>query len=613
MKNSYLKKVPKCIEHIGEEVFLKVPIYKRKDKAQIVYINEELYEKYFNKPYHYEEAKKELEELFNITINENYRESEEIIGYGYVDKQKDETDIALNGNTGSGRAYYICENFNLKGDKTPFATSKLTAYNNGKLSLDSAIHEGIISNLLNKTGEYECFKTLAIFSSNEYYKFPLNTKAIPCGFIIRVYEENELYRFSHRFVNKKVFDKNELIDIAQKIGILEGNKFIDRFLHGAWSTGNLSIEGNLIDLDTSYFLEGRHPQWCFSEKYKTNFFGYEHLGQIKIMENIINSSLNIDNVEQVYINEIIYTYRFNQIKKRFIELMGVKNLSLEKYDKQLNILTEKFIKLSQICYENFDDLFVLSSNCNKTYIFDFSRFFKYYEILKQNNEFNLITGLKLLLNQKAMFLNYSEKYEYMKKFFEEINIKNENEYFQKNTEAVEFIKAYDRFNNLIKQNEKIDLNAKLKYSYIVNSDRNFLFAREFIRDELIYLYNKNGSEFSSKYISRIIDLYSYKDLKYCDLKLFVEGIFYKEITDDCKIKYNFEFFNRNITDECKMLVNNYEIAVEIIHENNNSLLKTKDSNSINLPNDSELNIAIKINGKTEKITKIGKKSRFEAV
>ena len=55
------------------------------------------------------------------------------------------------------------------------------------------------------------------------------------------------------------------------MGILEGNKFIDRFLHGAWSLGNISIEGNIIDLDTSFYTTGRQPQWCFTNKYKTNF------------------------------------------------------------------------------------------------------------------------------------------------------------------------------------------------------------------------------------------------------------------------------------------------------------------------------------------------------
>ena len=34
----------------------------------------------------------------------------EVIGYGYVDKQVDPTDIALNGNKGSGRAFYLYEN-----------------------------------------------------------------------------------------------------------------------------------------------------------------------------------------------------------------------------------------------------------------------------------------------------------------------------------------------------------------------------------------------------------------------------------------------------------------------------------------------------------------------
>ena len=173
----------------------------------------------------YETAKKDIINKFSVTL----KKSDVVLGYGYVDKQKDPTDISLNGNKGSGRAFYLYENCNIKGEKTPLATSPRDDYNNGKYSLDCAIQECLISNILKNTQGFDNFETLAIIDLNEDYLFPHTSERLPCALIIRYYEKNELYRFSHRFVNEKKFCREELYSIAKKMGILEGNKFIKRF------------------------------------------------------------------------------------------------------------------------------------------------------------------------------------------------------------------------------------------------------------------------------------------------------------------------------------------------------------------------------------------------
>ena len=78
----------------------------------------------------------------------------------------------------------------------------------------------MISNYLSYKGN-GCFKTLAILDSNESYKFIYENKVLKCGTMIRVIDDYNLYRFSHRFVNKLPFNKEELI---KKMGITEFTK-----------------------------------------------------------------------------------------------------------------------------------------------------------------------------------------------------------------------------------------------------------------------------------------------------------------------------------------------------------------------------------------------------
>ena len=111
----------------------------------------------------------------------------------------------------------------------------------------------MISNVLSTEMNPSCFKTLAIFDNGENFKFSYENRTMPCGVMIRVIKDYDLYRFSHRFVNKIPFKKEELYSISEIFGKEEGDKFINRILHGAWSSGNISIKGNLIDFDTAFY------------------------------------------------------------------------------------------------------------------------------------------------------------------------------------------------------------------------------------------------------------------------------------------------------------------------------------------------------------------------
>ena len=558
---------PKTIEEIGKETFLTVPFYKRNRQYNVIYINPEIYSKIFNKKYNYEEAVKDINEKFCVTLvaEDDKRE----FGQAYIDKQGDPTDIALNGNKGSGRAFYLYGNCNIKGEKTPFATSPRDDYNNGKYALDCAIQEALISNVLNSEEEFDNFQTLAIIDLEEEYLFPHTNGKLPCGLIIRYYEDKELYRFSHRFVNNKSFSKKELYNIANKIGELEGNKFIKRFLHGAWSIGNLSIESNMIDLDTSFYVIGRHPQWSFTDKFITNYFGYEYKGQIMVLETVLNSDLNIEQVRKEDIQKIIEEERIKTIRKGFATLIGYDDIIYSKYKKQFDSLADDFNYLSQIIYDNYDNLNCVDANCQNTYLFDFSNFFRYYEISKQNGSWNKMYGLQLLLNENAKVVDYSyddeEYHEKILGFFSDIIVKNEEMYFDVMIKAVKFIENFEILNTMIDKIEKINKNNKLIKAYLENENKTYLTARKWIRGEVIDLYNKNGAKCANELMNFIINCYSKKDYKknviVTDLVIFEEGVLYRELSDKSN-KFVFKLYDDLDVEELVLFINENKIVLK---------------------------------------------------
>jgi len=558
-------KMPKTLEDIGTDNFLKIPFYKRNNNLEVVYINPIIYEKVFSKKYNYEQAKKDIIERFSVTLEEKG----EIIGYGYVDKQADPTDIALNGNKGSGRAFYLYENCNIKGEKTPFATSPRDDYNNGKYSLDCAIQECLISNVLNRQSTFCNFETLAIIDTKEEYLFPHTSEKLPCGLIIRYYEDKELYRFSHRFVNNIPFNKSELINLSNKIGELEGNKFIKRFLHGAWSIGNLSIDSNMIDLDTSFFVIGRHPQWSFTDRYITNYFGFEEKGQVKVLETIVNSNLNIETVSLDELSKIIEDQKLKTIRKNLLILMGYNEFEYAKYSQYFDKLADEFIYLSQLIFDNYDNLNCLDENCQNTNLFNFSNFFRYYELLKQKGIWNKQQGLNLLLNKNARLFEYNyhddNYHEKILSFFRNIIIDSDDKYLDALNRALLFIDEYDRLNELIDTNERINKNQKLIKSYLENEDKIYLTARKWMRAELIDMYQEKGTKYVNDIINTIINFYSDKDYSkddfLCDLYIFDKGILFREISVNGYNRICLKLSNSINEDSISIYLNGKEIIL----------------------------------------------------
>lgn len=546
MKN-VLNDKPKCINAMGKDLFVTMPLYKELNDFPVIYVNEKLYEKIFNKKYVFEEAVKDIKDNFSFTLHDNGTSS---IGNCYIDKQKDPTGIAMNENLGSGRAYYVGSNYNIKGEKTILCTSSLNDYNNGKYPLEAAFQETMISEILSNIFDIDTFKVLAIIDKKEKYKFPKSMGPLDCGLIIRYYDNNELYRFSHRFVNNKKFNYEEITSICKKMGIIEGNKIIHRFLHGAWSLGNISIDCNLIDFDTSFFVKGRHPSWIYSVAHKENYFGHEDEGEKRIIDILYDNDMLSCDISKNELYKIIDIEKINMITKGFLELISYDSNVYSKYKDMVDELVSLFIKLYPKMIYNYNQMNCSNFFSEKNNLFDFSNFFRFYNIYKYyyKDDDKLFD---LILNPNIEMYKYSsidfEHYNAVRGFFKKDIIEKPDDYKKVMKVANTFFKKFIKFNDIVDKDLKISIYSKIKKAYLRNEAKRYLIATTWLRGGLCSINSKYGPNLVNKIINFVTKYYTQKDYENfnSDLIIFEEGMFYRNIKDNC-YSYVFEF--NNITD-----------------------------------------------------------------
>lgn len=589
-------------------------VYNAKENYNVVYINSKLYEEIFNEKYEWEKAKQKITEKFSITLDEE-KSNKQVIGKAYSDKQLDPTGMALSGNLGSGRAYFYDYNFNIKGDKTKLATSPKSIYSNGKYALSAAIKETVIANILAKDFTIPTFETLAILDKQERFDFEdeymdaddIIRKEIynlSCSIEIRVNKERELYRVSNSLINKDKYTTEELEKFCKKLAKIEANKFCDRFLHGSWSVGNISTNGNLIDFDTATFVKGRFPQYSNTNKYKSNYFGYELLGQKLMIKSILNNT-NIENVTntQKSLEDMMDEEYEKNMKIRFCDLIGLEyNLHYKKYSKYINSLCKKFNILSRKFLPNYYETNVVEDNGDITNLFDFSRFFQKYLIYKKQNKNNMLLGMKLLLNDTE-YIEY-EKIGMIKEkideFFEKDLVdKDTIDYFI--NDAMDFVQEYDELFSEI--SKELDLsNIKLK-QYVINADRNYLYGNKNIYGELSYAYDTKQIDNNS--INTIINAliktnvrnnYNKNEENILGLQLYKDFLTYWVISKEYYYLVIEPFSSLEI-EFAKAIINGEEVMIRHSLNESNQIMVSEKIEFNNLPDILDFDIKIKINGK----------------
>lgn len=604
----------KIKEYLNEEYLSAEDVFTAKEKYNVVYINQELYEEIFNEKYEWEKASKKISDMFSITLDENNSNGKKV-GQGYSDKQIDPFGIALSNNLGSGRAFFYGTNFNIKGDKTKLATSPKSIYSNGKYALSAAIKETVISNILSKDFCIHTFQSLAILEKKEKYNFleeyldendliSEREYYLPCAIEIRYYKERELYRISNSIINKDVYTKEKIRELSQKLAKIEANKFADRFLHGSWSSGNITPEGNLIDFDTSTFVKSRFPQYSNTFKYKSNFFGYELEGQ-KLMINSIIDNLQIENAKE-FKKELCCTMNaiYNEnLKNRFCDLIGLDyNTHYQKFSEDIDYLFEKFNVLSRKFIPNYLSTNIAEGSDNITFLFDFSMFFQKYLIKKDTENYNIFLGIQLLINntEKIIYDKIGFIKEKIDEYFEDELVKNRDKDLYL-IEAMKFIERYDKlFENI--RNEINIKKVKLK-QYIINSERNYITGNSYIYGELSDIYENN--KIDNRTLNKIINVLinsnkknNYENRKEISigLQLYENYLYYWNVSEEYYYLVLEPFSNLKI-DFAKLVLNDKEIMLSHSKNGNGKIMISEKIYFENLADFLSSDVVIKINGK----------------
>lgn len=612
-----IDEVPNIKENFKIENLCVQYVYQAKEKYNVIYINSKLYEEIFKEKYEWQTAKQRISDMFSITLDEE-KSNKQIAGKAYSDKQLDPTGIALSGNLGSGRAFFYKNCFNIKGDKTKLATAPKNIYSNGKYALSAAIKETVIANILVDDFIIPAFETLAILDKKERFDFEdeymdaddvirKEVYNLPCSIEIRVNKEKELYRISNSLINKDKYTINELEDFCEKLAKIEANKFCDRFLHGSWSVGNISIDGNLIDFDTATFVKGRYPQYSNTNKYKSNYFGYELLGQKLMIKSVLDYE-NIENANKIETNldDLMNEKYKENMKIRFCDLIGLNyNLHYKKYNKYIDSLYEKFNVLSRKFLPNYYETNVAENSGDITYLFDFSKFFQKYLITKKDYKNNILLGMKLLLNDTE-YIEY-EKIgmikEKIQEFFYE-NIVDEKNIDNSINNAMDFIEEYDELFNLISKKTELS-NIKVK-QYIINANRNYLYGNENIYGEISYLYDikKIDEKTTNRIINALINTnkrnnYNKKDENKLGLQIYEDLLTYLVLSENYYYLVIEPYSNTEI-EFAKAIINGQEVMMRHFSDENGNIMVSEKTEFDNLPDILNFDIKLKINGKEYK-------------
>lgn len=604
----------KIKEFLNEKYLSIEEVYEAKEKYNVVYINENLYEEIFNEKYDWEIASAKIADMFSITLDKEKSNGNKI-GQGFADMQKDPFGIALSNNLGSGRAFFYGSNFNIKGEKTKLATSPKSIYSNGKYALSACFKETVISNILAKDFIIPPFESLAILDKKEKYNFEeeyldendeikVREFYLPCAIEIRYYREKELYRISNSIIDEDKYSKQDIKTLAENIAKIEANKFADRFLHGSWSSGNITPDCNLIDFDTSTFVKGRFPQYSNTFKYKSNFFGYEIDGQ-KLMLNSIIDNEDLENKEKFKkeISTIMDNTYNENLKIRFCDLIGLNyNMHYKIYSKEIDYLYEKFNELSRKFVLNYYATNIAEKSEDITFLFDFSNFFQKYLIKKDTENYNIFSGMQLLINntEELAYDKVGFIKEKIEEFFKEdlVQAENKDRYL---IEAMKFIEKYDEL--FYKVKKEFDLEEIKLKQYIINSERNYITGNSYVYGDLSYEYD--NKKLDDKSINIIINSlincnlknnYSNENEILLGLKLYENYLSYWKVSKTYYYLVIKPFSNLQI-DFAKLIFNGEELMLSHNIDGDGKIMISEKIYFESLDDILNSDIQIKINGK----------------
>lgn len=567
---------PDAIKRMGKKLFVEAPLYKSKYSYKAVYINAPLFKKLFasKRDLSFDDMAKVIEAAFNFTIEKRNAKGA-AIGTAYVDRQADPLNLSLSGNLGSGRAYYAGKLFNIKGEKTPLATSDKRRFSDGLLEMERCLWETLVANAFQTSLQNGLNGVLAILDMDETCEVIWRDVPVRRGKIIRVDEDGSLDRVTHAFYNKKPLSKQDLKATAAAYGVLEADKFIERIVHGSWSPGNITLKGHLIDFDTVCTIKGRSPQYSSTQWHHENYFGYEHLGQLKILQTLTqDAKLNVDKVTFNGLKKILITQQDQRIAERLVFLMGF-NASekiYKKYKLELHGLATLWVELARKTYRKIAGLSVKDASSFLVHVFDFSAFFRIYPLYKRYDEFTLDRAMEWLCDTslKSLFKDTPQKkltdveQPYRDAVMAVIGkdfVDNKDDLMMLKIAAVHFIKQYDALFTRITNDTNADLQEVEARSYAINEDRFYMFPLHTLTFQYVERERTEGWRLNC--IMRALIEANVRDgeQRICDVRIYKEGYSFIKLTGDGYHQKGLCFFKHNVRDAVPQIDKNGEVYI----------------------------------------------------
>ncbi|MBI3632399.1 MAG: cyclic nucleotide-binding domain-containing protein [Candidatus Vogelbacteria bacterium] len=425
-----LSEKPDAISRLGAEIF--VPHQARQlqsDEFEIVYSNEE----YFTSSGYGGDPERQSKKFAIVLVDDKCPQNTETIPV-FADRQKDKTDIGLSGNQGSGRAVYFGKHHNVLGvGKTSLCTSTKPSHSTGRMEMIGSFRRVVLARWINHFSR-RAIDHVAVLALKESKQFKWAINPIPLTLLVRV-DDGALDRASHVEYSPSIiidFDKI-LTEYAQ----LDAEFFAYRYMLGAWSNGNYSLDGRIIDLETVSFVKCRGPYKTAASKHHQNFFGYEGHGFVLILKQLAEAKgLLVDAIEERF-----FEIRERHLAKCFLLLLGISETnserSISKYLNETLELSAIFERLSKkISPKRVElDLFVGITDEDDPSLLDMSLLFRSLaNLLTLPGREEAAFGL---LMRKVAFKNINETTEYYPALTKDGTI-NMGEVFIKDTAVITY-------------------------------------------------------------------------------------------------------------------------------------------------------------------------------
>jgi hypothetical protein len=284
------------------------------------------------------------------------------------------------------------------------------------------------------------------------------------------------------------------------------------------------------------------------------------------------------------------------LKIRFCDLIGLDyRLHYEKYQEYIDSLFETFNNLSRKFLPNYYATDVYSLDSDVTYLFDFSNFFQKFLV---DNKKTLIST-NLLFNHSKQ-LNYT-KVGFIKEKVEEFFSQDLLSFEQTDSVVNDILDFVMEYNSFFKEFEKEnDIKEVIYKQYIINANRDYIYANKRVYGKLSYLYESGKIEL--KTLNIIINALiktnkrnNFKNENIIGLKLYKDYLTYF-ILADSYYKFVIEPYSNFEINFAKVFINDKELMMSHTCNENGRILVSQKIEFEKIVNVLEYNMAIKING-----------------